>query len=318
VRGASIIEEGENMLLRKLRIAVAVLVALVALSAAASAQAADYIQPSLVSGIAAALFNPSQSPPGVNNYSCKLSSAHPRPVVLIDGTFGNMEDDYGALGPILANDGYCVFAVDFGNKPGELIQSIGPVATSAQEVASFIEHVRASYGGSQVDLVGHSQGGMIAEYLAKVLGMASKIHTLVGLSPTTHGTTLSGIATLAGFFPGANELVGSLCPGCVDQENGSAIVTKLDSGPIAQSGVTYTIIETTNEQVVTPVGSSFIKEAGVTNEYLQSSCPFDTIEHAGLTYDNTAIRLTLNALSPSTAKAPNCWIAYPLLGAVQQ
>jgi triacylglycerol esterase/lipase EstA (alpha/beta hydrolase family) len=301
------------------RFAVGLVVASMMLLGAASAQASYYVQPFLTTAAAAALGNPSAPPPGVNNYSCKLTPAHPRPVVLVNGTFANMEDDWGALGPILANDGYCVFGTNYGGEPGAFIQSVGPVETSAKEVASFIESVRGHYGGSQVDLVGHSQGGMISEYVAKVLGLAPRIHTLVGLSPTTHGTTLGGLTLLAALFPGANEaVVKGLCAACYDQENGSHVIQTLDRGPIAQPGVSYTILETYNETVVTPVGSSFINETGVSNKYVQSSCWIDTIDHAGLPYDNTTNRLVLNALSPSSAKAPNCWISYPLWGAIQQ
>lgn len=290
-----------------------------ALSAAATAQASYFIQPYLTTAAAAALLDPSAAPPGANNYACRLTAAHPRPIVLVNGTFANMYDDSGALAPILANDGYCVFATNFGGQLGAFVQSTGPVAQSAKTVASFIESVRARYGVWQVDLLGHSQGGMIAEYVTKVLGLAPHIHNLVALSPTTHGTTLDGLTVLAQFFSGANEvIVKGLCAACYDQEVGSAVIKTLDSGPIAQHGVTYTILETEYETVVTPVGSSFIKEPGVSNAYVQSSCWNDTIDHAGLPYDNTAIRLVLNALSPSTARSPNCWISYPIFGAIQQ
>lgn len=284
---------------------------------AAPAQAAAAIQPNIGAGILAALANPAAPPPGVNNFGCKLSTAHPRPVILIPGTFANMEDDYGALGPILANDGYCVFSLNYGGSPGAFIQSTGRVPTSAQQVAGFIAQVRASYGDAKVDLVGHSQGGLLAEYVAKVLGLAPEIHTVVALSPTTHGTTLDGLTTLAQVFPGASQIVATACPACADQESGSAVVATLDNGAIAQPGVSYTVIETLNEFVVTPVGSSFIKESGVHNEYVQSSCPFDSVDHADLSYDNTTIRLTLNALDPATARSPNCFASFPA-PAVQQ
>jgi triacylglycerol esterase/lipase EstA (alpha/beta hydrolase family) len=287
------------------------------LAIAGPAQAAAFIQPSITTGIAAALADPAAPPPGVNDFGCKLSAAHPRPVILIPGTFANMEDDYGALGPVLANDGYCVFSLNYGGTPGAFIQSTGPVPASAQQVAAFIGQVRASYGGVQVDLVGHSQGGLLAEYVAKLLGLAPAIHTIVALSPTTHGTTLDGLATLAQVFPGASQFLTAGCPACADQESGSAVVTALDNGPIAQPGVSYTVIETLNESVVTPVGSSFIGEPGVHNEYVQSACPFDPVDHADLSYDNTTIRLTLNALDPATARSPNCLLSYPA-PAIQQ
>jgi triacylglycerol esterase/lipase EstA (alpha/beta hydrolase family) len=282
----------------------------------ATAQAAQPIEPDIGWAIWDALIDPGTPPPGVNNYNCKLSAAHPRPVVLIDGTFANMQDDYGALAPILENDGYCVFSRNYGGSSGDFVQSIGPVPTSAGQIASLITKVGSHYG-TQVDLVGHSQGGMLAEYVTKFLGVSGDVQTIVALSPTTHGTSLDGLVTLAQIFPGANDFVGAVCHACVDQETGSAVITKLDAGAITQPGIKYTVIETRDENVVTPVGSSFIEEPGVRNEYVQSSCSADDVDHADLPYDNTTIRLVLNALSPATAKAPKCSQTYPA-SAVQQ
>lgn len=283
---------------------------LVGILAGPSAAASFTVQPNIVAGALAAAANPDQSPPGTNDFTCKPSAQHPNPVVLIPGTFSVMEDDFGALAPILANAGYCVFSLNYGGTPGSLIQAIGPAATSAQQVAAFVAKVKQATG-AKVDLVGHSQGGMLGEYYLKVLGGAPNVHTYVGLSPTTHGTTLDGLTTLASFFPGANQFVGALCQACVDQEQGSAFLAPLDAGPIAQSGVHYTVIETLNETVVTPVGSSFINESGVTNEFVQSQCFNDTVDHADLAYDRVTIQDVFNALDPAHASAPNCFVAFP-------
>jgi triacylglycerol esterase/lipase EstA (alpha/beta hydrolase family) len=279
---------------------------------APSASAASFpIQPNIVAAALAAAPNPEQSPPGTNDFSCKPSTAHPYPVVLIPGTFSVMEDDFGALAPLLANAGYCVFSTNYGGTRGSLVQAIGPAATSAQQIAALVTKVRQSTGVSKVDLVGHSQGGMLGEYYLKVLGGAANVHSYVGLSPTTHGTTLDGLTNLAAFFPGANAFVGALCPACADQEIGSSFLAPLDAGPIAQSGVNYTVIETKLETVVTPVGSSFINESGVNNVYVQNQCWNDTVDHADLPYDQVTIQDTLNALDPAHAKTPNCLKAFP-------
>jgi hypothetical protein len=89
------------------------------------------------------------------------------------------------------------------------------------------------------------------------------------------------------------------------------VITTLDNGPIAQAGVTYTIIDTQNELVVTPVGSSFIQESGVTNEYVQSYCSFDFVDHVDFPFDNVVIQLVKNALTPASAQSPDCWIEFP-------
>ncbi len=67
---------------------------------------------------------PRTPPPGANNFSCKLTAAHPYPVVLVHGTLANMNDNWRAASPILANHGYCVFAFNYGLRarcpPGRL------------------------------------------------------------------------------------------------------------------------------------------------------------------------------------------------------
>ncbi len=282
-----------------------------ALGSGASASAASYLAaPNIVVGAANALPNPASPPPGANIAGCH-SSAHPYPVVLVNGTFANQEDDFGALAPMLATEGYCVYTFAYGAPAQQFVQSIGPIAQSAQTLAAYVQQVLGSTQASKVDLVGHSQGGMLAEYYAKVLGGARFVHDVVGLAPSTHGTTLGGLEFLANAIPGANAVLATDCGACVDQEHGSAALRPLDTGPIAQAGVNYTIIETLDEFVVTPLGSSFIPEPGVTNEYVQGSCPFDPVDHVDLPYDPVVLQLIANALDPTTAQAPNCWHAFP-------
>lgn len=305
------------MRVRRCALAGVVAGALVSAGFAGSAQAAYPLEPSFLAAAAVALRAPAAAPPGVNDDACRLSTAHPRPVVLIPGTFANMEDDFGALGPILANDGYCVFSLNYGAPAGRFIEATGPVLRSAATVAAVIRSVSKLYGGVKVDVVGHSQGGLIAELVAKFYGEAGIIDRLVALSPTTHGTTIDGFTALARFFPGAEAILGAACPACEDQLRGSPVVRMLDRGPIAEPGPSYTVIETRHELIVTPDGSSFIDEPGVVDEYDQSACPADATGHIELPFDNTTIRLTLNALDPSTAAPPNCSETFPF-PAVQQ
>lgn len=288
--------------------------ALVVLGVAApGASAADYdVAPNLLSGVIRTLPDPAAPPAGANDFSCRPSAAHPYPLVLVPGTFSTMGDDFAALAPTLANAGYCVFALNYGYvHPDDLIQAVGPVPTSAQQLAAFVNRVRSATGVARVDLVGHSQGGMLAEYYAKLLGGAPKVHRIVGLSPTTHGTTLVGLTNLAHALPLLNAAVGSACRACYDQEIGSDVIRRLDAGPIAQPGVQYTVIETRFEAVVTPVGSAFIREPGVTNRYVQDSCLNDLTGHVNLVYDQVTFRLVMNALSPGTARSPQCFKAFP-------
>ena len=172
----------------------------------------------------------------------------------------------------------------------------------------------ASTGASQADLVGHSQGGMMPRYYLRFLGGAAKVHTLVGLAPSNHGTTLEGLFTLAGYFPGADAFLGVLCPACSQQAAGSAFLQKLNSGSETVPGVSYTVIESANDEVVTPYTSAFLSGAGVDNILLQSQCPLDQGEHLSMPYDHIADADVLNALDPAHAVAPACTPVLPVAG----
>lgn len=145
---------------------------------------------------------------GWNDYTCKPSAAHPRPVVLVHGTFGNSVDNWLGLAPYLKNRGYCVFSLDYGQLPGvPLFHGLGPVEKSAEQLAAHVDKVLAATGATETDLVGHSQGGMMPRYYLKFLGGAAEVNALVGIAPSNHGTTLSGLTRLLPYFPGAEDLL---------------------------------------------------------------------------------------------------------------
>ena len=260
--------------------------------------------------------SPTASPPGANNWSCKPSAAHPDPVILVHGTFGDMSDSWQALSPLLYNNGYCVFALNYGsyNGSGSVgIDAIGPIETSAQQLSQFVGRVLAATGARKVDLVGHSQGGMMPRYYIKNLGGASKVNTLVGLAPSNHGTTLNGIFTLASYFPGSNVLLTD-CPACQEQEAGSPFITNLNAGGETNPAVHYTVIESTNDEVVTPYTSAFLSGSNVTNITLQKQCPLDQGEHLSMPYDHIADADVLTALDPAHPQHPACTPVAPVVG----
>src|SRR5918994_3294149 len=60
--------------------------------------------------------SPGISPPGANDFSCRPSPAHPHPVVLVHGTFLDMTTSWDLISPVLKSKGYCVFALDYGDR----------------------------------------------------------------------------------------------------------------------------------------------------------------------------------------------------------
>jgi triacylglycerol esterase/lipase EstA (alpha/beta hydrolase family) len=300
------------MRLRAAAIALAVVVLAVTASSASAAQL-----PVVYNGIYGyAQASPTASPPGANNWSCKPSAAHPYPVILVHGTFEDMADNWQALSPLLYDNGYCVFAFNYGSYDGSGdvgIDATSDIATSAQQLSSFVNQVLTATGASQVDLVGHSQGGMMPRYYLKFLGGASLVNTLVGLAPSNHGTTLDGIFTLSSYLPGSNAFLTD-CPACQEQDAGSAFLNKLNAGGDTVSGVNYTVIESKYDEVVTPYTSAFLTGPNVTNILLQNQCSLDHGEHLSMAYDHIADADVLTALDPTDPQHPLCTPVLPVSG----
>ncbi|MGQ4488668.1 lipase family protein [Streptomyces sp. 372A] len=245
---------------------------------------------------------------GWNDYSCKPSAAHPRPVVLVHGTFGNSVDNWLVLAPYLVNRGYCVYSLDYGQLPGvPVFNGLGPIDRSAGQLATFVDKVLASTGAAKADIVGHSQGGMMPNYYLKFLGGAAKVNAMIGLAPDNHGTTLLGLTKLLPYFPGAEYLLNAGTPGLADQVAGSPFVTKLNSLPDTVPGVHYTVIATRYDEVVTPYRTQFLDGPDVRNVLLQDLCPVDLSEHVAIgTIDRVAYHEVANALDPPHATPTNC------------
>ncbi|MEU6539891.1 alpha/beta fold hydrolase [Streptomyces sp. NPDC047000] len=245
---------------------------------------------------------------GWNDWSCKPSAAHPRPVVLVHGTLGNSVDNWLALAPYLEDRGYCVFSLDYGQLTGvPVFYGLGPIDKSAGQLQTFVDQVLAATGAAKADIVGHSQGGMMPRYYLRFLGGAAKVNALVGIAPDNHGTDLDGLTNLLPYFPGAADLIKATTPGLADQITGSAFLTKLNAGGDTVPGVHYTVIATKYDEVVTPWRTQYLSGPDVTNVLLQDLCPLDLSEHVTIgLLDRVAYHEVANALDPAHATATTC------------
>ncbi|MEW1929096.1 alpha/beta fold hydrolase [Streptomyces sp. NPDC088360] len=246
---------------------------------------------------------------GWNDYDCKPSAAHPRPVVLVHGTFGNSVDNWLVLAPYLVRRGYCVYSLDYGQLPGvPFFNGLGPIDKSAEQLDGFVDKVLAATGAAEADLVGHSQGGMMPRYYLKFLGGAQKVNALVGLAPDNHGTTLLGLTRLLPYFPGIEDLLTTKTPSLADQVAGSPFLTKLNEGGDTVPGVRYTVIATKYDEVVTPYRTQFLNGPDVRNVTIQDLCPVDLSEHVAIgILDRVAHHEVANALDPAHATPSTCF-----------
>lgn len=270
-------------------------------------------QRDFVSALAYATAFPHASPAGANDWTCQPTLAHPLPVVLVHGTAENAYDNWAQLSPMLAREGYCVFAPHLGGYADTPFRGLTDIVASAVELSEFVDRVLAATGAAQVDIVGHSQGGMMPRYYIKRLGGAPKVNKLIALSPSNYGTNVFVVGQIVASLPIANQLLGLTCLACEQQLTGSRFLRDLNAGGDTVPGISYTVISTAYDQVVTPFTNTFLRSPGVTNILLQGLCILDATDHLGISYDPIAIRLVMNALDPEHARTPRCVVVPPLV-----
>lgn len=229
-------------------------------------------------------------PAGANDWHCRPTPRRPLPAVIVHGTFGDQKSLLDNLSLALKRDGYCVFALDYGNR------ATGPIVDSARQLKRFVRRVLDATGAAQVELVGHSQGGMMPRYYIKYLGGARLVEDLVGLSPSNHGTEVNSALTS-----------GDLCTACDQQRAGSDFLIALNSPDETPGPVDYTQVSTRYDEVVVPYTSAFLTGPRSTNITLQDRCPLDAAEHLTIPMDPQAIGWVLDAFGrrgPADPDAP--------------
>lgn len=306
------------------RFAAVALAALVLCVGATSARAATrYPVGSAVTGDARWIATPDADPAGVN-VACTPSAAHPRPVVLLEGTTSRVVASFDRLGPVLANAGYCVYGLNYGQtqittETHGVIGAMGDIAASARALRSFVDSVLDRTGARKVDIVGWSQGGgPMPRYYLQDLGGATKVARLVGLVPSNYGTSFFGILTLITMVERVTGFAGldlAGAPAFEQQERSSAFLAALNAHGDTVPGVRYTVITTRYDDVVTPYRNAFLHGPGARNIVLQNACPLDAVDHLGIPYDDNAIQYVQNALGPdSPTFRPSCRPALPGIG----
>lgn len=285
---------------------------------AGTASAALPVKYNFPAAAANSLLTGATSPAGANDWKCKPSAAHPRPIVLVHGTILNQKNDWSAVSPELKNAGYCVYSLNYGAGLFTLGQFYGlaKVTDAASELKTFINKVKSSAGTSQVDIVAHSLGGVVSRYYIQKLSGASSVKNLVSIASPHNGTTMSGIAGLADIVPGvANVFVFSWCKSCADQIVGSSLLASLNAGGGTSPSVSYTNIVTKYDEIVTPYDkAAFLSGSNVSNITLQNGCDKDYSEHLAITYDQRALWYVRKALDPSLAGSAPCVPVVPLVG----
>jgi triacylglycerol esterase/lipase EstA (alpha/beta hydrolase family) len=201
------------------------------------------------------------------------------PVIIVAGTFageGTADVYYAPLAARLRSDGYQAFIFGL---PGS---GLGDIAATSQALNAFADGVRMQTGAARVDLIGHSQGGLVGRFYIKYLGGASEVDSMISLGAPHYGTSLANLANLLGL----GSCLGVVA--CQQMAIGSSFLASLNAGDDTIGNVDYTNIASALDEIVTPYWNAFLNNDGNNHNVLvQSPCFLRVVGHIGLPLDGT-------------------------------
>ncbi|WP_338494366.1 alpha/beta fold hydrolase [Streptomyces sp. SJL17-4] len=177
------------------------------------------------SGIVAERLAPT-APPSVT------PSTGRRPVVLLHGFVDNRSVFVVLRRSLTRNGGRdCVESLNYSPLTCDL-------RAAAELLGRRVDEIRARTGHAEVDIVGHSLGGLIARYYVQRLGGDSRVRTLAMLGTPHSGTTVAPLAD-------AHPLVRQMRPG-------SEVLREL-AGPSAGCRTRFVSFWSDLDQIMVPV-----------------------------------------------------------------
>ncbi|GAA2706463.1 esterase/lipase family protein [Micromonospora olivasterospora] len=220
------------------------------------------------------------------------TAAAGNPVIVVGGLSG-VAFAYEPLAARLRADGYRVSSYEL---PG---LGFGDVTASARAFAGYVDQVRAATGAARVDVVGHSEGGLVSRWYIKYLGGASKVGRYISLGSPQYGTYVANIAK----FLGVGSCLGIVA--CQQMTIGSSFLATLNSGDDTPGDVRWTTVRTLQDELVQPVGNASLAD-GATNVLIQDWCLLRVVGHVGLVVDGTTYTVVRGALTDSPVR-PDCF-----------
>jgi triacylglycerol lipase len=148
------------------------------------------------------------------------------------------------------------------------------------------------HGAPSVDVIGFSNGGIVARLWAQRYDGAHRARRIITLGSPHHGADLAaaGVAAVPGQCPMA----------CQQAAPGSSFLKGLTT-PVPTPPA-WLALWTTQDETVTPPESARLE--GAISLSLQSICPRLRVTHGGLPRDPVVTRIVVAALGPTPMVAP--------------
>jgi len=244
---------------------------------------------------------------------CPAAFTHPEhePVLLVHGTGTSGPEEFGwSYQLLLAQRGFDACVVTYPDR------GLGDLQISAEYVAHaiLVIHQRT---GQQVDVMGHSQGGLLPRWAITFWPSVQEVvDDAVLVAPPSHGTSVApsgGITSLS--MPAAFY---QMAPG-------SEFVAALNAGDETPGDVSWSVLFTDFDELVepaSPVPTAALdwgqEGANVRNVRIQDVCPGRLVDHLSIgTTDRLSQELVLDAFAgpgpvdPARLGAPGPLCALP-------
>jgi pimeloyl-ACP methyl ester carboxylesterase len=217
--------------------------------------------------------------------SPNLETAGHKPVLFIHGTF---------VDPVINFSWNYQRAFDADHRPYCLLTMPNRATSDIQISAEYVVYaIRTMHqrSGHKVDIIGHSQGGMIGRWATKFWPDTRRmVDDIVGLAPSNHGIN-----------PALCQL--ACQPAVWQQTIGSRFLTALNAGQETFAGISYTVVYTRLDEIVTPNldhnGLSALHTGAglISNVATQDICATNTADHLSVgTSDPVGYALAINAI----------------------
>ncbi|GAB3387952.1 lipase [Micromonospora halotolerans] len=221
-----------------------------------------------------------------------LAAAGADPVVVVGGLIG-VSIAYEPIAARLRADGYRVSIYQLPNL------GFGDIRESARALSSYVDQVRSATGAAKVDLVTHSEGGLVSRWYVTFLGGAAKVDQYVSLGSPQQGTYVANIVN----FLGLGSCAGIVA--CQQMSIGSSLLADLNGGDDTPGAVRWTTVRTWQDELVRPVDNASLAD-GATNVLVQAWCPLRIVGHLGLILDGTTYSVVRQVLAGAAIR-PNCF-----------
>jgi triacylglycerol lipase len=192
-----------------------------------------------------------------------IKVAQKRPVLLLHGLFQNRAVWF-LMKQRLEQCGFPVVTMNL--PPFEMVETLG------RKIAETVEETLVTYDAEQIDIVGHSMGGLLARYYIEFMDGDKRVNHCIMLGTPNAGSKLAPFA---------------LSPLGRDLMPGSDFLTELNAAPLSEK-VSYVTIYSHHDNLVIPAESAELTGA--------EAIEIEWLGHNSLIFHRESIEATIDAL----------------------